>query len=131
MLKFFYNGIKANGGKLQKASYSDGKLMNYPAGTITIYKKEYAGFSIEIAEAFEIDNQTDSQTDYFDKDKIRVVPFNAYYAQVKAASDAQTAAWEKFNAKRMAKWAAKRAAAEEARTQGLQTLMMDQRRRAA
>lgn len=130
MLKFYYNGIKANGGKLQKASYSEGELRDFPAGTITIYKREYASFSIEIAEAFAIENDTDSQTDYFDKDKIRVVPFNPYYAQVKAACDAQTACWEKFNAKRMAKWAAKRAATEEARAQTLQTLMMDQRRRA-
>lgn len=28
MLKFFYNGIKGSDGKLQKAHYSDGKLLN-------------------------------------------------------------------------------------------------------
>lgn len=128
MLKFYYNGIKANGGKLQKATYyeTDYAGQNYPAGTITIYARDYRRFSKEVAEVFAVQNDTDWMTDYFDSDRIRVVPFNPYYAQVKAACDAQTAKGEKREEQRIAK----RRAAQEARAQTLQTLMMDQRRRA-
>jgi hypothetical protein len=126
MLKFYYNGIKANGGKLQKASYWLNGYRDFPEGTITISARDYRRFSKEVAEAFTIQNDTDCMTDYFDSDRIRVLPFNPYYAQVKAAYDAQVAAGEK----REEKWLAKRRAAQEARAQTLQTLMMDQRRRA-
>lgn len=85
-LKFFYNGIKVNGGKLQKATFDDCPLRSYPNGTITIRAREYSGFSVEIAEAFTIENNTDTQTDYFEKDKIRVVPSHPLYAEVAAAT---------------------------------------------
>ena len=85
-LKFFYNGIKANGGKLQKATFDDCPLRSYPAGTITIRAREYRGFSVEIAEAFSIENNTDSQTDYFEKDCIRVTPNHPLYPQVAIAT---------------------------------------------
>lgn len=112
MLKFYYNGIKANGGKLQKASYyeSDYAGQDYPAGTITIYAREYRRFSEEVAEAFAIQNDTDLMTDYFDNDKIRVVPFNRYYAHVKAACDAQYARYDKLQECRLARSRAKQAA---------------------
>src|SRR5713101_7296753 len=87
-LKFFYNGIKDNGGKLQLCSYSDGELISYPKGTLTIYARKYDGFSQGVHDAFAVENGTDMQTDYYEKDRIRVLPSHPLYAQVKAAQDA-------------------------------------------
>lgn len=88
-LRFVWNGIKVGTqGKLQRAQYSDGILCNRPAGTITIYARDYSGFSAEVAEAFTVQNDTDSQTDYFEKDRIRVQPDHPLYDAVKAALEA-------------------------------------------
>ena len=84
-LKFYYNGIKENGGRLQRCSYSDGALINYPAGTITIYKRDHAPFSQGVQDAFRVENNTDIITDYFEKDRIRVEPTHPLYATVRAA----------------------------------------------
>ena len=88
-LRFFYNGIKtAEGryaGQLQKAWYSDAKLCNSPAGTITIYARDYEHFSAEIRAAFVVVNNSDSMTDYFENDRIRVEPSHPLYAEVSAA----------------------------------------------
>jgi len=99
MLKFFYNGIKDSSGNLYKAWYSVGLLTDYPEGTITIYAKNYGRFSAEIAEQFEIENNTDSQTDYFEDDKIRVTPSHHLYHAVLEAAQKQ----EYRNAKRYGK----------------------------
>jgi hypothetical protein len=91
MLKFYYNGIKDDGGKLQKCSYTSGKLLHNPEGTITIYGKHYEDFSAGVTSAFKVENGTDFQTDYFENDRIRVLPDHPLYAQVKAAVEAQEA----------------------------------------
>lgn len=91
MIKFFYNGIKGSDGKLQKCSYSDGPLLHHPVGTITIYGKRYRPFSSEVAEALVIENNSDIQTDYFENDRIRIVPNHPLYAAVKAAVDKRNA----------------------------------------
>lgn len=87
MIKFYYNGIKADdtGTKLQKAWYSNGPINGHPAGTITIYARDYTGFSGEVSDAFKIENDSDHYTDYFDKDRIRVQPDHPKYAEVLAA----------------------------------------------
>ena len=105
-LKFVWNGIKGSDGKLQSTSYSDGPLISYPAGTLTIYAKSHGGFSAEVAEEFSIENNSDSITDYFEKDRIRVLPGHPLYAAVKAAVAAQTAHFDRMQAKRTARWAA-------------------------
>lgn len=100
-LRFFWNGIKVGTGKLQGCSYSEGALLSHPAGTITIYHKQHCGrFSREIAEQFTVENDTDSQTDYFESDKIRVRPDHPLYSLVREGL-----------AKRTAHYAAKRAKA--------------------
>jgi hypothetical protein len=48
-------------------------------------------FTAAIQQAFVVTNGTDTMTDYFEKDRIRVAPAHPLYAQVKAAYDAQTA----------------------------------------
>ena len=85
-LRFFWNGIKVEKGKLQKCSYSDSQLNSYPKGTITIYAPGTCGrFSAEIATAFTVENETDSQSDYFAPDRIRVTPDHPLYAKVAEA----------------------------------------------
>lgn len=91
MIKFFWNGMKASDGKLQPAIYSNSQLTSYPAGTITIYAKGCGGFSKEIAGVFAVENNSDSRTDYFESDKIRVLPDHPLYAQVCAAYAAREA----------------------------------------
>lgn len=101
-LKFMYNGIKLDG-KLYKGSYSKGSYhpsSNIPAGSITIYARDYKSFPK--VEGLNIENNTDTMTDYFDNDKIRVTPDNKYYKEVNAAFEKQEAKRQaRFN-KRMA-----------------------------
>ena len=99
-LKFFWNGIKGSDGKLQKAHLSEGELINYPKGTVTIYSK--GSFSAEVHAAFQVENNTDIGTDYFENDRIRVVPSHPLYSAVKAAAD-------KGEAHRAAKYAKQQA----------------------
>lgn len=102
MLKFYWNGIKDNGGKLQTCSYSDGPLTSYPAGTITIYKREYVRFTQGIREAFTISNGTDIMTDYFETDMIRVQPTHPLYSAVREACSKQAAYYQRRKAKQAA-----------------------------
>ncbi len=87
---FFWNGIKdAKGAKLQRCGYSDGKLIGYPEGTISIYARDYQGFSEKVCACFDVQNDTDTQTDYFDDARIRVIPAHPLYPAVKAAMEAR------------------------------------------
>ena len=104
MLKFYWNGIKEDGGKLQRCFYSDGQLVNYPAGTISIYFRDWSRSAGEVTKAFTVENNTDSQTDYFEQDMTRVTPDHPLYPQVSAANAAQIA----HRNKRYAKYEAKR-----------------------
>jgi hypothetical protein len=89
---FFWNGIKdQRGAKLQGAHYSMSKMRDLPEGTITIYARGYCGFSGKVSDCFSVQNDTDTQVDYFDKDRIRVIPAHPLYPAVKAAFDAQQA----------------------------------------
>jgi hypothetical protein len=116
MIKFYYNGIKASDtdNKLQKAWYSNGPLNGYPEGTLTIYAREYTGFSAEVNEQFTVENDSDHYTDYFDKDKIRVKPDHPMHAQVLAAYNDQQAKREAQTVRLDAKRAARRAALQDA-----------------
>lgn len=87
---FYWNGIKdTRGGRLQRCSYSDGRLLRHPEGTITIYARDYARFSPMVCAAFCVENKSDSMTDYFEQDHIRVIPAHPLYGQVRAAMQAQ------------------------------------------
>lgn len=100
---FYWNGLKdAKGAKLQKAYYSDGALTRHPAGTLTIYARDYAHFSAQVHAAFTVENDSDLMTDYFDRDRIRVIPTHPLYPQVRAAFEAQEAHRAARHAKRRA-----------------------------
>lgn len=99
-LKFFYNGIKAADGKLQKCSYSEGPYLNLPAGTITIWAKHYKSFSAEVKAAFVVEDGTDLQSDYFENEHIRVAASHPLYAAVSEALGKQKARNERLRAGR-------------------------------
>ncbi len=96
-IKFFYNGIKINGGKLQTCKYSCGNYTassGIPDGTITIYKKynqnfESLCFSENTKGFFTLENNSDGMTDYFESDKIRVYPNHPLYPEVLKALEAR------------------------------------------
>lgn len=85
-IKFMWNGIKKDG-KLYRARYSDGKLLNSPEGTITIYARDYDDFPK--VEGLNIENNTEIMTDYFEKDRVRVTPDNIHYTAVTEAMKKQ------------------------------------------
>lgn len=103
-LKFLWNGIKDTAAPdkgLQRVWYSFGNLIapHHPE-TITIYAKEYGHLSAGVSAVFNVKNDTDYQTDYFDKDTIRVAPDHPLYKDVKAAYEAQEQHRAKVSAKR-------------------------------
>lgn len=101
---FYWNGVKDDkGAKLQKAWFSGGQLLRHPEGTITIYARDYARFSDKVRACFRVENDTDTMTDYFDNDRIRVIPSHPLYPLVRAAMLAQDAHREKQADKRAAR----------------------------
>jgi hypothetical protein len=84
-VKFMWNGIKVDG-KLYRAFYSGGMIVNAPEGTISIYGRDYESFPK--IEGLNIENDSDHQSDYCCNDKIRVDPDNVHYAAVLAALQA-------------------------------------------
>ena len=95
-VKFMWNGIKVDG-KLHKCWYSISTLVGFPAGTITIYGKNYG--DLPAIAGLTVENDSDIMTDYFENDRIRVTPDNPFYTEVKAALEKLN----DHNAKRFAK----------------------------
>lgn len=101
---FLWNGIKdARGATLQPCWYSSGELLNHPAGTITIYARDYDGFSAKVNACFKVKNDTDTQADYFDKDTIQVIPSHPLHGAITAAMQALDAHRATMSAKRAAR----------------------------
>lgn len=84
-IKFYYNGLKVNGGKLQKAWAYISDQPGQPIGTIKVCARDYYRFSAEVADFFTVENNSDSQTDYFEKDSFKVLPDHPLYEAVKTA----------------------------------------------
>ena len=102
-LKFYYNGIKDNGGKLQTCHYG----ISSHNGTIHINARGWLSFSAGICAAFKVRNNSEVMTDFFDKDHIDVQLDHPLYndvliafrkAQEKSA-ERQTAYLTRINAK--------------------------------
>ncbi|HHT9145679.1 MAG TPA: hypothetical protein ACFYD4_08390 [Candidatus Wunengus sp. YC61] len=96
-LKFLWNGIKVDG-KLHRVWYSDGELIGraYPPGTLTIYGRDYT--HMPAIDGLTVQNDSDSQTDYFENDRIRVTPDNQHFPAITAAMQQA----KEHNAKRYA-----------------------------
>jgi len=77
-IKFLKKGIRANG-KYVAVHYSQGALLNSPAGTITIYAKSIAD---DLPSELAPENNTDGMVDYFEKDRARITPDSPFYAEI-------------------------------------------------
>lgn len=74
--KIVYNG-KNIPVRYSKGSYT--KESGLPEGTITIYAREYGN---QLPNELNPENDSDMQTDYFDKDRARITPDSEYYNEV-------------------------------------------------
>ena len=86
-IKFLKKGIRIEG-QYFPVWYSMGNLgPNYPQETISIYSKNYGHFP---ADAFDkVENDTEIMTDYFEKDRVRLLPGDRCYAAALKAVAAQ------------------------------------------
>ena len=97
-VKFGWNYMKV-GDKKSLVWYSVGQLINFPAGTITIYARDYDG--LPAVEGLTIKNETDISTDYFEKDKIRVEPSSPFFPAVSKALADHSAHFAKIASRRL------------------------------
>lgn len=78
-IRFFYNGIKVNGGKLIRCFYfTDSK-----SDAVTISARDYADLPRDM---FKVKNETDLYTDYFDSDSATITPAHPLYKYARAAA---------------------------------------------
>lgn len=77
-IKIYYNGLKINGGKLRKCFY----IIN--GDSITICANDY-GSEIP-TDLFDVTNETDLYTDYFDTDRATVDPSHPLYKYLRFAA---------------------------------------------
>ncbi len=98
-LKFLWNGIKVKG-ELYRSWYSIGNLVSpWPSDTISVSARDYHSFPAEVRACFDVENNTDMQSDYFDSDRLRICSTHPLYSLAKEAHDAA----EAHHARRMAK----------------------------
>ena len=84
-IKFNAKHITLNGKRIG-VTYSAGPWVpGVDPATIKIRPRKYA-FPAEMRECFAIENNSDLQVDYFEKDSIRLLPGHPLYAAVKAAA---------------------------------------------
>lgn len=76
-IKFYYNGIKVNGGKLIRCFYG------LDDNSVTIAARDYDDLP---ADVFAVENDTDYYTDYFDTDSARLTPEHPLYKYARAAA---------------------------------------------
>lgn len=82
-IKFFWNGIKVNGGKLIKCSYSLDNRHDGQEG-VTIYARDYSGHLP--GDLFRVQNDTDLYSDYHDTDRAELFPGHPLYPYARAAA---------------------------------------------
>lgn len=78
-IRFFWNGIKVNGGKLIRCYY----FTDSRSDSVTISARDYADLPRDM---FKVKNDTDLYTDYFDSDSATVTPEHPLYKYVRAAA---------------------------------------------
>lgn len=100
-IRFFYNGIKVEGhndGKLQKGHWSfieewtmgNGRVV---PNQLTLYARNYRRFQ-GIHDVFTVENDSDSMTDYFEEDRVRIYPDHELF---QPAVKAYVKQWRKGN----------------------------------
>ena len=82
-IRFYHNGIKVNGGKLVKCLYSvDNNIDHSPS--ISIHCKDC--YSDLPRDVFDVENDSDLYTDYFDDDHTTLTPEHPLYPYARAAA---------------------------------------------
>lgn len=76
-IRFFWNGIKVNGGKLIRCFYFT------DSNSVTISARDYADLPRDM---FKVKNETDLYTDYFDSDSATLTPAHPLYKYARAAA---------------------------------------------
>lgn len=103
-VKWLWNGIKVDG-KLHRAHYSMGTVViegETKGGYVSVYARDLlVGLPRLVGES--VVNRSDSQTDYFERDHMRIAPDSRHYNAAVAAYEAQEKHREKKCAKREAK----------------------------
>jgi hypothetical protein len=79
VIKLLKKGIKIDG-KYFPCFYSSSR--NNIEGNATIYIRSYDPLPSEAYQVLKIENETNMQTDYFEKDRIRISKNSPYFAQV-------------------------------------------------
>ena len=99
-IKFLWNGIKADG-KFYKGSWSrfGGPGTSLNPDTITFYADSYASDLSDLG--FNIINDSDVMTDYFEKDRFRIAPGHEKHAEAVAAWKARNVHYAKKEIKRL------------------------------
>ena len=102
-VKFFWNGVKING-EFHKCYYSKGPYTaasGLPEDTITMYAANYG--RIPHVPGLSVENDTDIMTDYFEKDRVRIMPGSPFYGDAEKALKAHEIHVEKLHVKHLQK----------------------------
>ena len=78
-IRFFWNGIKVNGGKLIRCFY----FTDSRSDSVTISARDYDHLPRDL---FTVKNETDLYTDYFDSDRATLTPAHPLYKYARAAA---------------------------------------------
>lgn len=78
-------------GKRVGVNYFTGPWIGIDQATIKIRPRRGSTFPASFRDVFAVENNSDSQTDYFEADCIRVLPGHPLYDQVKAAATGRLA----------------------------------------
>lgn len=78
-IRFFWNGIKVNGGKLIRCYY----FTDSRSDSVTIGARDYDHLPRDL---FTVKNETDLYTDYFDSDSATLTPAHPLYKYARAAA---------------------------------------------
>lgn len=78
-IRFFWNGIKVNGGKLIRCFY----FTDSRSDSVTISARDYDHLPRDL---FTVKNETDLYTDYFDSDSATLTPEHPLYKYARAAA---------------------------------------------
>ena len=91
-IKFFWNGMKLNGSKkLIKGYWSYGKQLLIKGGVvncahIAFYKDSYEHLDKEIKDLFNVQNGSDSMSDYFETDHFKITKTNKFWNEILSAA---------------------------------------------
>ena len=77
MIKFFYNGLKVDGGELHGCYFRFSVEDNKPV--VKVWAKNYIHFPKEVWTTFSVHNASDSMSDYFDVDGFEIHPDSPFW----------------------------------------------------